>query len=65
MQSDDPRLFLATAPADRPEVHLALAAVLASGALFLYRLGAVLDGKARCRSRLSFPPTSRRSLCAT
>src|SRR4051794_38513785 len=35
MQSDDPRLFLATAPADRREVHLALAAVLASGALFI------------------------------
>ena len=35
MQSDDPSLFLATAPADRREVHFALAAVLASTALFI------------------------------
>ena len=38
MQSDDPSLFLATAPADRREVHFALAAVLASTALFIASL---------------------------
>ena len=35
MQSDDPSLFLATAPADRREVQLALAAVVASTAIFI------------------------------
>ena len=38
MQSDDPSLFLATAPADRREVHFALAAVLASTAIFIASL---------------------------
>jgi diguanylate cyclase (GGDEF)-like protein len=38
MQTDDPSLFLATAPADRREVHFALAAVLASTALFIAAL---------------------------
>ena len=38
MQSDDPSLFVATAPADRREVHFALAAVLASTALFIASL---------------------------
>jgi diguanylate cyclase (GGDEF)-like protein len=38
MQSDDPSLFLAIAPADRREVHFALAAVLASTALFIASL---------------------------
>ena len=38
MQNDDPSLFLAIAPADRREVHFALAAVLASTALFIASL---------------------------
>src|SRR3954447_2965578 len=38
MQSNDPSLFVAIAPADRREVHLALAAVLASTALFIASL---------------------------
>src|SRR4029453_14964149 len=38
MQSNDPRLFLAIAPAGRREVHFALAAVLASTALFIASL---------------------------
>ena len=38
MQSDDPSLFVAIAPADRREVHFALAAVLASTALFIASL---------------------------
>src|SRR3954452_2147532 len=38
MQSDHPSLFLATAPAERREVHFALAAVLASTALFIASL---------------------------
>ena len=38
MQSDDPSLFVAIAPADRRELHFALAAVLASTALFIASL---------------------------
>jgi hypothetical protein len=58
MQNDDPSLFLAIAPADRREVHFALAAVLASTALFIASLPTRRWGS--LPFPLSFLPTSPR-----